>query len=142
MITILTVSLPPSFLPRLFFPTAGSTYTSETQYGLGGTGFSSGAAGSDYITSVNLHAYVVITSVTCVYRPDTIVSTFSKIYGGSGRFAKFPASKVASVKQDTLLMTVAPGASNPINPFQFLPQEWETQLEVNYVKPYFHSSML
>eukprot|EP00624_Nannochloropsis_granulata_P002573 evm.model.NODE_22940_length_25679_cov_38.964836.2 len=67
---------------------------------------------------------------------------FSKVYGGSGRFAKYPASKVASVNLNTVSVTVPPDAANPINSFQVIPQEWETLVEVNYVKPYLHSSLL
>ncbi len=84
----------------------------------------------------------MIDSITCVVRPDTIDTTFSKIYSGSGRFAKYPASKVASVELDTILVESPENALNPINSFQILSQIWETQLEVKYVKPYLHSSML
>jgi hypothetical protein len=67
---------------------------------------------------------------------------FSKVYGGSGRFAKYPASKVASVNLNTVSVTVPPDAANPFSSFQLFPQEWKTLVEVNYVKPYLHSSLL
>lgn len=84
----------------------------------------------------------MIDSITCVARPNTIDETFGKIYFGAGRFAKYAASKVASVELDTVLVNVPNDATNPVNMFELTPQEWTTQLEVNYVKPYLHSSML
>ena len=131
---------------------AGSTYTTITQYGLTGAGqtwagYNIGGgggsiAGFSYLIRVELFAYTMIDSITCVARPDTIDTTFSKIYDGSGRFAKYPASKVASVNQMTELVDGPPDAANPISPFEFAPLEWQTLLEVNYAKHYLHSSML
>lgn len=127
-------------MPILF--TAGGTYTTETQYGLGGTAFDGTAAGAIY--QVALNAYVVVTSVTCLYRPISIDSDFQKIYGGGGRFEKFAASKVDSVEQFNVLDSSPADTpiANPTNAYQTSPQFWNTQLEVNYMKPYFHSSML
>ncbi|GAB5030692.1 Hypothetical protein NocV09_00303580 [Nannochloropsis oceanica] len=119
---------------------AGSTYTTITQYGLGaGLGYLNPIF---YVGNIQFYAYQVIDSITCVARPNTIDETFGKIYFGAGRFAKYAASKVASVELDTVLVTGPVAAMNPANIFELFPQEWETQLEVNYVKPYLHSSML
>jgi hypothetical protein len=86
---------------------------------------------------------VVLTSVTCLYRPVAIATDFKKIYGGYGRFAKYAASKVASVEQATVLESFPVGTiANPVNAYQTLPQFWFTQLDVNYVKHSFDSSML
>lgn len=85
---------------------------------------------------------MVIDTVTCVHRPVEIDAEFEKIYGGSGRFEKYATSKVDSVKQITVLDDFFFAAGNPLNLYQLFPQFWYTQLDVDYVKPYFHSSML
>jgi hypothetical protein len=145
-ITILSIlpsillSLPPLPLFHIF-PSAGSTYTAETQYAMGGAAYTGGAsAGAVY--DVDLYAYLVMTSVTCVYRPEKIETDFKKIYGGSGRFEKYAASKVDSVEAFTTLRAFPPDAENPFNLNQIYPQTWLTQLEVDYAKHYLHSSML
>ena len=86
----------------------------------------------------------MIDTVTCVHRPVEIDAEFEKIYGGSGRFEKYASSKVDSVEQITVLDSwdFYPLAMNPLNSYQLFPQVWYTQLDVDYVKPYFHSSML
>lgn len=122
-------------------PAAGSTYTSEIQYGLGGEAYD-GDNGGGAIYFTYLKYYLVINTVTCVFRPVAIGTAFKKIYGGSGRFERHAASKVDSVDQTTVLESFPGNAENPINPLQFQAQRWETQLEVDYVKPYLHSSML
>lgn len=128
---------------------AGGTYTSITQYGMGGvwTTKTAGTGGGfsvsfAFVDVVELFAYQVIDTVTCVARPNTIDTTFSKIYGGSGRFEKYPASKVASVELDTILIFSPDDAANPENTFETESQVWNTQLEVNYAKKYLDSSML
>lgn len=52
-----------------------------------------------------------------------IDTTFSKIYGGSGRIAKYAASKVASVNLDMISVSVPEDTENPINSFQVVAQE-------------------
>jgi len=94
------------------------------------------------LEEVTLKAYEVLTSVTCLHRPMAIFSDFDAIYGGSGKFEKYASSKVDSVEQVTVLLDRPDAVANPFNTLQVLPQVWITQLEVEYVKPYFHSSML
>lgn len=147
VITILTILLPPLLfssppLPLFhIFSSAGSTYLTETQYGLGG-GVYAGGANAGYVYEVDLYNYLVVTSVTCLYRPVEIETAFDKIYWGSGRFEKYAASKVDSVEAITALVDTPGDAENPLNPNQIIPQTWLTQLDVDYVKSYLHSSML
>lgn len=115
----------------------GGVWTTKTA-GTGGGNSVSFA----FVDVVELFAYQVIDTVTCVARPNTIDTTFSKIYGGSGRFEKYPASKVASVELDTILIFSPDDAANPENTFETESQVWNTQLEVNYAKKYLDSSML
>lgn len=132
----------PSFPPSLLFPifpSAGSTYTTDTQYGLSGAARDDGATAGP-VFFVALHAYVVIDTITCLHRE--IETEFKKIYGGSGRFEKYAAFKVDSVEQVTEALSFYGDVENLSNPYQIFPQTWLTQLDVDYVKPYLHSSML
>ena len=115
----------------------GSTYTTETQYGLGGVN-----GGIGYILSFYFNAYTVITSVECMWAPAAITTTPGLAFTGAGKLAKSPAKTIKQVGQSIERRDNLARVYNPSSWYQNMPINYFSEFMVEYSKPALDYTML
>jgi hypothetical protein len=118
-----------SYSANTTYAFVGATYTAETQYGLGA---SSGGLG--YLLSLYTNAYTVITSIECVWAPETITAEPGLPFTGSGKFEKSPGKFVKSVGQDVQRRDNLARVYNPSNWYQNKPINYFAEFTLEYKK--------